>query len=56
MSNVTHIRARTALHWLGSGVGLVGFCLFIYAAGWLAGVGLFLVLFGNNMHIEARQL
>lgn len=30
-------------------IGLSGFGLFVYHAGWGAGIGLFLALYGNNL-------
>lgn len=33
----------------GAAVGLTGFGLVVYSAGWLAGLGVFLAVFGHNL-------
>ena len=37
-------------------IGLIGFGIFVYAAGWLAGIGLFIAMYGNNLMLATNNI
>lgn len=39
----------TTKRWIGAAIGTVGLALIIWPTSWTCGLGVFLMLFGNNL-------
>lgn len=42
-------RGRLATMLAGNAIGFIGFGLIVHALGWIAAIGIFLLLWGNNI-------